>query len=175
MLSALFRAVVAPSIGSTSYASTSSLLRHCAPSLRGFSILNGSVHQRSPTSHFTHSRHFHQSSPSFATLNQSMKRKKVVKKNGSRSPALEICPQRKGVCLSVFIRKPKKPNSGERRCARVKLTTGKTVDCYIPGEGHNLQEHSVVLIRGGRTQDLPGVRYRLSYLRILRHVKLKHK
>lgn len=106
----------------------------------------------------TSARHFHASSPTFLTLNQSMRRKPLGKKRSSKSPALEGCYQKKGVCVSVFTRKPKKPNSGERRVARVKLSTGKTVDCYIPGEGHNLQEHSVVLVRGGRAQDLPGVR-----------------
>jgi ribosomal protein S12 len=106
-----------------------------------------------------HRRQFHTTRPAHLTLNQSMKRKKLKVKRRSKSPALEGCYQRKGVCTSVTTRKPKKPNSGERRIARVKLTTGRTVDCYIPGEGHNLQEHSVVLIRGGRAQDLPGVRF----------------
>lgn len=79
----------------------------------------------------------------------------------SKAPALEGCYQRKGVTLAVMTMKPKKPNSAQRKVARVKLTTGKNVLAYIPGEGHNLQEHSVVLVRGGRTQDLPGVRYKL--------------
>jgi len=86
-------------------------------------------------------------------------RKKFTKR--SKSPALENCYQRKGVTLAVMTMKPKKPNSAQRKVARVKLTTGKNVLAYIPGEGHNLQEHSVVLVRGGRTQDLPGVRYKL--------------
>lgn len=76
----------------------------------------------------------------------------------SKAPALEGCYQRKGVTLAVMTMKPKKPNSAQRKVARVKLTTGKNVLAYIPGEGNNLQEHSVVLVRGGRTQDLPGVR-----------------
>lgn len=76
----------------------------------------------------------------------------------SKAPALENCYQRKGVCSAVFVLSPKKPNSGKRKVARVKLTNGRTVLAYIPGEGHNLQEHSVVLLRGGRVQDLPGVR-----------------
>ena len=76
----------------------------------------------------------------------------------SKSPALQECYQRKGVCSSIFTLPPKKPNSGNRKVARVKLTTGRTVMAYIQGEGHNLQEHSVVLVRGGRVQDLPGVR-----------------
>lgn len=120
-------------------------------------LLAGSSRVHGPTNSI-HSRLFHQSPPSLMTLNQSLRNKKPSKKIKTRSPALESCPQKKGVCLSVFVRKPKKPNSGERRCTRVKLSTGKTVDCYIPGEGHNLQEHSVVVVRGGRTQDLPGVR-----------------
>lgn len=74
------------------------------------------------------------------------------------SPLLHGCPQKKGVVSNVFIAKPKKPNSAKRKVARVKLTNGEVVQAYIPGEGHNLQEHSVVLVRGGRAQDLPGVR-----------------
>ena len=70
-------------------------------------------------------------------------------------------PQRKGVCIKVGITRPKKPNSGERKTARVRLTTGKTITAYVPGEGHNIQQHSVVLVRGGRAQDCPGVRYKL--------------
>ena len=83
---------------------------------------------------------------------------KVVK---SKSPALEECPQRRGVCLQVYTRTPKKPNSALRKVARVRLTNGFEVSSYIPGEGHNLQEHSVVMIRGGRVKDLPGVRYHI--------------
>ncbi|TDL23190.1 ribosomal protein S12 [Rickenella mellea] len=95
------------------------------------------------------------------TLNQTMRKKPVKKKKNPRSPALEGCYQKKGVCTLLTTMKPKKPNSAQRRVARVKLSTGKTVFAYIPGEGHNLQEHSVVLVRGGRAQDLPGVRYKL--------------
>ena len=87
-----------------------------------------------------------------------MRRKKPQKAKLSNSPLLNKAPQRKGVCSQIFIMKPKKPNSAKRKVARVKLSTGKTVMAYIQGEGHNLQEHSVVLVRGGRTQDLPGVR-----------------
>ena len=76
-------------------------------------------------------------------------------------PALESCPQRRGVCTRVYTTTPKKPNSALRKVARVKLTNGQEVTAYIPGEGHNLQEHSVVLIRGGRVKDLPGVRYHI--------------
>jgi small subunit ribosomal protein S12 len=76
----------------------------------------------------------------------------------SKAPALKGCPQRKGVCSRVYITKPKKPNSAQRKVAKIKLTTGQSIIAYIPGEGHNLQEHSVVLVRGGRAQDLPGIR-----------------
>lgn len=93
------------------------------------------------------------------TINQlvRMGRKKVVEK--SKSPALMNCPQRRGVCTRVYTATPKKPNSALRKVCRVKLTNGFEVTSYIPGVGHNLQEHSVVLIRGGRVKDLPGVRY----------------
>ncbi|KIJ64448.1 hypothetical protein HYDPIDRAFT_175435 [Hydnomerulius pinastri MD-312] len=95
------------------------------------------------------------------TLNQVMRRKKPKKLNESKSPLLDTCPQKKGVCSSIFIMKPKKPNSAKRKVARVKLTNGNSIMAYIQGEGHNLQEHSVVLVRGGRAQDLPGVRYKI--------------
>jgi len=95
------------------------------------------------------------------TINQLIrsKRKKIVEK--SKSPALSRCPQRRGICVRVYTQTPKKPNSALRKVARVKLTTGKEVTAYIPGEGHNLQEHSVVLVRGGKVKDLPGVRYHI--------------
>ncbi|OHB34454.1 MAG: 30S ribosomal protein S12 [Planctomycetes bacterium GWA2_40_7] len=95
------------------------------------------------------------------TINQLIRkgRKKVLKK--SKSVDLEGCPQKKGVCLQVMTRTPKKPNSALRKVARVRLTSGKEVTAYIPGEGHNLQEHSMVLIRGGRVRDLPGVKYHI--------------
>lgn len=86
-------------------------------------------------------------------------RKSKIKK--SKSPALKGCPQRRGVCLQVRTMTPKKPNSALRKIARVRLTTGIEVTAYIPGEGHNLQEHSIVLVRGGRVKDLPGVRYHI--------------
>ena len=86
-------------------------------------------------------------------------RKKVTYK--SKSPALDSCPQRRGVCTRVYTTTPKKPNSAMRKVARVRLTNGKEVNAYIGGEGHNLQEHSIVLIRGGRVKDLPGVRYHI--------------
>jgi small subunit ribosomal protein S12 len=79
----------------------------------------------------------------------------------SKSPALDSCPQRRGVCTRVYTTTPKKPNSAMRKVARVRLTNGKEVNAYIPGEGHNLQEHSIVMIRGGRVKDLPGVRYNI--------------
>src|SRR5213595_2085376 len=79
----------------------------------------------------------------------------------SKSPALESSPQKRGVCTRVYTTTPKKPNSALRKVARVRLTNGMEVTCYIPGEGHNLQEHSIVLIRGGRVKDLPGVRYHI--------------
>ena len=87
------------------------------------------------------------------------KRKKVVKRK--KTPALQECPQRRGVCTRVYTTTPKKPNSALRKVARVRLTNGLEVSAYIPGEGHNLQEHSVVMIRGGRVKDLPGVRYHI--------------
>lgn len=92
-------------------------------------------------------------------MNQAMRRKKPKKIEKTKSPLLNVCPQRKGVCTRMIIAKPKKPNSAKRKVARVKLSNGNTVLAYIPGEGHNLQEHSVVLVRGGNTKDLPGVGY----------------
>ena len=86
-------------------------------------------------------------------------RKEIVDK--SKSPALDNCPQRRGVCVRVYTTTPKKPNSAMRKVARVRLTNQKEVNSYIPGEGHNLQEHSIVLVRGGRVKDLPGVRYHI--------------
>ena len=95
------------------------------------------------------------------TLNQLVRkgRKKIVAK--TNSPALQSCPQKRGVCTRVYTQTPKKPNSALRKVARVRLTNGIEVTSYIPGVGHNLQEHSVVLIRGGRVKDLPGVRYHI--------------
>ena len=95
------------------------------------------------------------------TINQLIRkgRKKVSVK--SKSPALKNCPQRRGVCTQVMTRTPKKPNSALRKVAKVRLTNGQEVIAYIPGEGHNLQEHSIVLVRGGRVKDLPGVRYHI--------------
>jgi small subunit ribosomal protein S12 len=93
------------------------------------------------------------------TINQLVRKGRKKHKNRSKSPVLDSCPQKRGVCLQVKTMTPKKPNSALRKIARVRLSNGKEVTVYIPGEGHNLQEHSIVLIRGGRVRDLPGVRY----------------
>ncbi|MCX5698090.1 MAG: 30S ribosomal protein S12 [Candidatus Omnitrophica bacterium] len=95
------------------------------------------------------------------TISQLIRFGRISKKKKSKSPALKACPQRRGVCLQVRTMTPKKPNSALRKIARVRLTTGLEVTAYIPGEGHNLQEHSIVLVRGGRVKDLPGVRYHI--------------
>ena len=95
------------------------------------------------------------------TINQLIKRSRVKQKVRNKVPALEQSPQKRGVCTKVYTTTPKKPNSALRKVARVRLSNGHEATCYIPGEGHNLQEHSVVLIRGGRVKDLPGVRYHI--------------
>jgi small subunit ribosomal protein S12 len=95
------------------------------------------------------------------TINQLIRKPRESKSTRDKVPALEACPQKRGVCTRVFTTTPKKPNSAMRKVARVRLTNGFEVTAYIPGEGHNLQEHSVVLIRGGRVKDLPGVRYHI--------------
>ena len=95
------------------------------------------------------------------TINQLIKRSRIKQKVRTKVPALERSPQKRGVCTKVYTITPKKPNSALRKVARVRLSNGHEVICYIPGEGHNLQEHSVVLIRGGRVKDLPGVRYHI--------------
>jgi small subunit ribosomal protein S12 len=95
------------------------------------------------------------------TINQLVRSRRRSKRQKSKSPALVECPQKRGVCTRVYTQTPKKPNSALRKVARVRLTTGMEVTSYIPGVGHNLQEHSVVLIRGGRVKDLPGVRYHI--------------
>ena len=95
------------------------------------------------------------------TINQLIKRGRSKKFKKSKARALESCPQRRGVCLQVTTRTPKKPNSALRKIARVRLTNGQEVTAYIGGEGHNLQEHSVVLVKGGRVRDIPGVRYHI--------------
>ena len=96
-----------------------------------------------------------------ATINQLVRKPRSSKKAKSNVPALESCPQKRGVCTRVYTTTPKKPNSALRKVARVRLTNRQEVTSYIGGEGHNLQEHSVVLIRGGRVKDLPGVRYHI--------------
>ena len=101
------------------------------------------------------------SSLEMPTINQLIRKGRKDQQNKSKCPALVSCPQRKGVCVRVYTTTPKKPNSALRKVARVRLTSGFEVTCYIPGEGHNLQEHSVVLVRGGRVKDLPGVRYHI--------------
>ena len=93
------------------------------------------------------------------TANQLMKQKRKPKNVKGKSPALDKCPQKRGICTRVYTTTPKKPNSALRKVARVRLSNGMEVTTYIPGEGHNLQEHSVIYIRGGRVKDLPGVRY----------------
>jgi small subunit ribosomal protein S12 len=95
------------------------------------------------------------------TINQLVRRKRKDAKKKSKAPVLDRCPQRRGVCLQVKTMTPKKPNSALRKIARVRLSNNKEVTVYVPGEGHNLQEHSIVLVRGGRVRDLPGVRYQV--------------
>ena len=95
------------------------------------------------------------------TINQLVRKGRTVPEEKSKSRALHSCPQRRGVCLQVMTRTPKKPNSALRKVAKVRLTNGEEVIAYIGGEGHNLQEHSIVLVRGGRVKDLPGVRYHI--------------
>ncbi|MBC7360842.1 MAG: 30S ribosomal protein S12 [Candidatus Aminicenantes bacterium] len=95
------------------------------------------------------------------TVNQLVRKGRTPKKYKSKAPALDACPQKRGVCVRVFTTTPKKPNSALRKVARVRLTNNVEVTAYIPGIGHNLQEHSIVLIRGGRVKDLPGVRYHI--------------
>jgi small subunit ribosomal protein S12 len=95
------------------------------------------------------------------TINQLVRHGREVEVVKSKSPAMQNCPQRRGVCTRVYTTTPKKPNSALRKVARVRLTSAVEVTAYIPGEGHNLQEHSMVLVRGGRVKDLPGVRYKI--------------
>lgn len=102
-----------------------------------------------------------QKSEKMPTIQQLVRKGRVVLEDNSKAPALDSCPQRRGVCVRVYTTTPKKPNSAMRKVARVRLTNAKEVNAYIPGEGHNLQEHSIVLVRGGRVKDLPGVRYHI--------------
>ena len=98
---------------------------------------------------------------SMPTIQQLIRKGRVKVKKRSKSLALTKCPQRRGVCTKVYTTTPKKPNSAMRKVARVRLTNGNEINAYIPGEGHNLQEHSIVLVRGGRVKDLPGVKYHI--------------
>ena len=98
------------------------------------------------------------------TINQLVRLGRSRIERGTKAPALRGCPQRRGVCLQVMTRTPKKPNSALRKVAKVRLSNGEEVIAYIPGENHNLQEHSIVLVRGGRVKDLPGVRYHICLL-----------
>ena len=147
------------------WSTTSLLHRAGAPS-----FARAAAHPTASVSPFTFSaRAFHPSPPAATTLNQATRRKPKKSARASKSPLLEGNTHKKGVVSQVFIAKPKKPNSAKRKVAKVKLSTGKTVQAYVPGEGHNLQDHSVVLIRGGRAQDLPGVRYvQLGFFRVVR-------
>ena len=95
------------------------------------------------------------------TINQLVRKGRIKAKRKSKRPDLDACPQKRGVCLQVTTRTPKKPNSALRKIARVRLSNGKEITAYIPGEGHDLHEHSIVLVRGGRVRDLPGVRYHI--------------
>lgn len=96
--------------------------------------------------------------PTISQLSRKKRKKKLFRK---KVPALESCPQKKGICIKVFTRTPKKPNSAIRKLVKVKLSTKKKIDVYVPGEGHTLQEYSTVLVRGGRVKDLPGIKYKL--------------
>lgn len=98
---------------------------------------------------------------SMPTINQLIRSPRVRRLRGGKTPLLGECPQKRGVCLIVKTVTPKKPNSALRKVARVRLSTGKELTAYVPGEGHNLQEHSIVLVRGGRVRDLPGIRYKI--------------
>ncbi|ODM17832.1 hypothetical protein SI65_06620 [Aspergillus cristatus] len=152
-----------PSIASTAIKSPSRF----QPTLRTPAALTGFTATRAPTAAPTGPsallrRQFSTSPFRQATCNQVRRGCRVSQRaRRSRSPALVDRSQMKGVCLKTGITKPKKPNSGERKTARVRLSSGKVVTAYIPGEGHNVQQHSVVLVRGGRAQDCPGVKYHL--------------
>lgn len=95
------------------------------------------------------------------TIGQLLRNTRKIKKRRIKKPALKKCPQRRGICLKTFVISPKKPNSAKRKVARIKLTTNHEVTAAIPGEGHNIMEHAILLIRGGRVKDLPGVKYRV--------------
>jgi len=114
-----------------------------------------------PARRFGRKAHASRAKDTMPTVNQLIRKPRQPKPSRNKVPALKGCPQRRGVCTRVYTTTPKKPNSALRKVAKVRLTTGIEALCYIPGEGHNLQEHSVVLIRGGRVKDLPGVRYHI--------------
>jgi small subunit ribosomal protein S12 len=94
-----------------------------------------------------------------STYNQLLKKKKLIKKQKNKTPALNKCPQKKGICIKLILKAPKKPNSALRKLVKLKLTNNKKIYAYIPGCGHNLQEYSTILVKGGRVKDLPGVKY----------------
>ncbi|MCJ1318858.1 hypothetical protein MMC15_004190 [Xylographa vitiligo] len=132
-----------------------------SPSAKSFR-LSPSTPPHLTSQSYNHTRLFSTTPSTLATLMQVLRGCRVPQRaRKSVSPAMVNRPQMKGVCLKVGITKPKKPNSGERKTARVRLSSGRTITAYIPGEGHNVQQHSVVLVRGGRAQDCPGVRYHL--------------
>ncbi|ORY21459.1 ribosomal protein S12/S23-domain-containing protein [Naematelia encephala] len=141
-------------------ASSRSVMSLCS-SLSRLSVAPRVLNPIASSSRLSPIRSFSSSSPAQATINQVLRGARTRKTLESRAPALEGHFQKKGVCAKVMTKKPKKPNSANRKVCRVKLSTGNMITAYIPGEGHNLQEHSVVLIRGGRLKDLPGVRYKV--------------
>ncbi|CEP24250.1 unnamed protein product [Cyberlindnera jadinii] len=147
----MFRNVFKTLLGGSS--TTTSMLRSGIPQRSSYSNFQSVFSQLSSSTQKVSQR--------FATINQ-IKRgmTKPLNKRPVKSPDLDTCPVRRGVVLRVMVLKPKKPNSALRKAARVRLTNGKVISAYIPGEGHNAQEHSVVLVRGGRCQDVPGVKYR---------------
>ncbi|KAH6658964.1 30S ribosomal protein S12 [Truncatella angustata] len=140
------------------------ILRYLMPSLARRPAMPSIAIKKTATAAPITPRSFSTTPTPQATLNQVLQKCRTGKRaRHHTSPALADtqCPQQKGVCLKVGITRPKKPNSGERKTARVRLSSGRQITAYIPGEGHNIQQHSVVLVRGGRSQDCPGVRYHL--------------
>lgn len=127
----------------------------CSVCLRVRGILRNEFQREPAVTLFKINQHFF----IMPTINQLVRKGRKSRRTKSKSPALDNCPQKRGVCLQVYTRTPKKPNSALRKVAKVRLTNGQEVIAYIGGEGHNLQEHSIVLVRGGRVKDLPGVRY----------------
>ncbi|KAI0801798.1 ribosomal protein S12 [Irpex lacteus] len=143
------------------FAAFRSLARIQRPLAVGRPSLANSLLQTTLRAQLPAFRQFHASPVPSATLNQATRRKPRVKRRVRKSPLLENNSQKKGVVTQLIIGKPKKPNSAKRKIARVKLSNGEVVQAYIPGERHTLQEHNVVMVRGGRAQDLPGVRYKI--------------